>query len=183
MTVISIRWVNIPRSARPTLGQKHGRPPRPTHPQKSFKPRPTLCPKHPPSPLSIVFSLLTILQGHTPQFRVSRWYEPRARETRTPSALPRVTITRDCGGQRVVYIPSWSGGTASRAGPRDHFATPAGRPRTSWRLSLVPLAVAYEARKRSYHGTAEDCVALGLTFLPIVGEPSGGGVPHAILHL
>ena len=43
--------------------------------------------------------------------------------------------------------------------------------------------MAYEAHKRSYLGTAADCAAQGLAFLPMVGEPSGGWGPSAICTL
>ena len=40
-------------------------------------------------------------------------------------------------------------------------------------------AAAYEQCKRSYLNTAADCLQQGFSFIPIVGEPSGGWGPSA----
>ena len=41
-------------------------------------------------------------------------------------------------------------------------------------------ARAYEQTKRSFLNTADDCQRQGFSFIPVVGEPSGGWGPSAL---
>ena len=55
------------------------------------------------------------------------------------------------------------------------------RPKSVLEASRQPGAAArsYEQSKRNYLHTAADCLQQGFSFIPIVGEPSGGWGPSA----
>ena len=77
-----------------------------------------------------------------------------------------------------VYLPSWNGSPAAL----DFAITSPHRldaPREATSTAGA-AAAAYEAHKRAYLNTAEDCVAQGIAFIPMVGEPSSGWGTSAI---
>ena len=67
----------------------------------------------------------------------------------------------------------------SSPGLRHHVPSPLGRAARGY-LHCRSAAAAYEAHKRAYLNTAEDCVAQVIAFIPMVGEPSGGWGTSAI---
>ena len=77
-----------------------------------------------------------------------------------------------------VYLPSWNGSPAAL----DFAITSPHRldaPREATSTAGAAAAV-YEAHRRAYLNTAEDCVAQGIAFIPMVGEPFGGWGTSAI---
>ena len=77
-----------------------------------------------------------------------------------------------------VYLPSWTGGAPAAL---DLAVT---SPQRQDILSQATLrcgaaAEAYEMYKRAYKDTAADCASQGLSFIPMVAEPSGGWGPSA----
>jgi len=77
-----------------------------------------------------------------------------------------------------VYLPSWSNGgpaaldlAITSPQRQDILSQAATRPGAA--------AEAYEMYKRSYKDTAADCLSQGISFIPMVAEPSGGWGPSA----
>jgi len=79
-----------------------------------------------------------------------------------------------------VYLPTWSSGApaaldfAITSPQRQDVLEGASR-------EAGAAATAYEATKRQYLDTAEDCRRQGVTFVPMVAEPSGGWSPAAVV--
>ena len=81
-----------------------------------------------------------------------------------------------------VFLPSWTGGAPAAL---DLAVT------SPQRQDLVQLAgtragaaaESYEAYKRMYLQTAEDCASSGMAFVPMVAETSGGWGPSAMCTL
>jgi hypothetical protein len=78
-----------------------------------------------------------------------------------------------------VYVPSWKQGAAAAF---DLAITSPHRVDMVQQASLKPgaAAEAYEQFKRSFLDTAADCQRQGISFIPIVGESSGGWGPSAL---
>jgi hypothetical protein len=78
-----------------------------------------------------------------------------------------------------VFLPSWTGGASAAL---DLGIT------NPQRIDLLTLAAqqagtaetAYELVKRNHMTTAADCQSQGMSYIPIVGEPSGGWGPSAL---
>jgi len=78
-----------------------------------------------------------------------------------------------------VFLPSWNDGTPAAL---DFGITSPHRldaPRDA-NAAAGAAATAYEAHKRAYLDTAADCMAQGISFIPMIGEPTGGWGPSAI---
>ena len=78
-----------------------------------------------------------------------------------------------------VYLPTWRGGAAAAldmavASPQRQDA-----PRLDARR-LDAAARAYEDHKRMHLNTADECTRQGVTFVPMVAEPSGGWGPSGM---
>ena len=78
-----------------------------------------------------------------------------------------------------VYLPSWANGAPAAL---DFAVTSPQRQEilTQAASSTGAAAIAYEAFKRDHLGTNADCVRQGLSFIPMVAEPSGGWGPTAL---
>ena len=78
-----------------------------------------------------------------------------------------------------VFVPSWKHGAAAAF---DIAITSPHRIDIVQQASLRSgaAAEAYEHFKRSFLDTASDCQRQGISFVPIVGEPSGGWGPSAL---
>ena len=78
-----------------------------------------------------------------------------------------------------VYVPSWKQGAPAAF---DLAITSPHRIDMVQQASLKPgaAAEAYKHFKRSFLNTAADCQRQGISFIPIVGEPSGGWGPSAL---
>ena len=77
-----------------------------------------------------------------------------------------------------VYVPSWQQGAPASF---DFAVASPVRQDAVLQASLRPgaAATAYEQFKRTYLNTALDCQRQGISFIPLVAEPSGGWGPSA----
>ena len=77
-----------------------------------------------------------------------------------------------------MYLPSWHRGAGAAV---DIAITSPTRRDFVLEASRMPgaAATAYEQSKRSFMNTAEDCIQQGFSFIPLVGEPTGGWGPSA----
>ena len=81
-----------------------------------------------------------------------------------------------------VYLPSWTDGSPAAL---DLAITSPQRQDILGQAALrcAAAAEAYEVYKREYKGTAADCRSQGISFIPMVAEPSGGWGPSAVCTL
>ena len=80
-----------------------------------------------------------------------------------------------------VYVPSWSHGAPAAF---DFAVSSAQRQNAlAQAFRVVGAAPAYEETKKSHLDTAAVCAAQGLTFVPLVAEPSGGWGPTGVTTL
>ena len=101
-------------------------------------------------------------------------------EKEKPGLLQPSADQPNAAGRRPadVFIPSWHRGAGAAL---DIAVTSPLRFGAVLEASRRPGAAAsqYEQSKRNYLNTAADCLQQGFSFIPVVGEPSGGWGPAA----